>query len=64
VKPTKAALAAAYWRARDRAEVAERIEADLVRAGRCRRCGRLLTDPVSIERGVGPDCTKKATASP
>lgn len=22
----------------------------------CRHCGRPLTDPVSIERGVGPEC--------
>jgi len=25
----------------------------------CRRCGRLLTDPRSIERGIGPACEKK-----
>lgn len=24
--------------------------------GRCCRCGRRLTDPVSIERGIGSDC--------
>lgn len=27
-------------------------------AGRCAHCGRLLTDPVSIQRGFGPDCWK------
>jgi len=27
--------------------------------GRCACCGRPLTDPVSIERGVGPECFKK-----
>jgi hypothetical protein len=26
--------------------------------GRCCRCGRLLTDNVSINRGVGPECWK------
>ena len=26
---------------------------------RCLRCGRILTDPVSIARGVGPECWKK-----
>lgn len=24
--------------------------------GRCARCARVLTDPVSIERGLGPEC--------
>jgi hypothetical protein len=27
-------------------------------AGRCGRCGRLLTDPESIERGLGPKCAE------
>jgi len=27
-------------------------------AGRCGRCGRLLTDPVSISLGVGPKCAE------
>jgi hypothetical protein len=26
--------------------------------GKCGRCGRLLTDPTSIERGIGPVCRK------
>jgi hypothetical protein len=25
-------------------------------AGRCGKCGRQLTDPQSIERGIGPEC--------
>lgn len=29
--------------------------------GRCGRCGRALTDPESIERGIGPECVKKAS---
>ena len=28
-------------------------------SGRCSRCNRLLTDPVSVERGLGPVCRKK-----
>jgi len=28
--------------------------------GRCAKCGRVLTDPASIESGVGPECAKKA----
>lgn len=27
--------------------------------GQCGRCGRPLTDPESIERGIGPDCLAK-----
>lgn len=27
--------------------------------GQCGRCGRALTDPESIERGIGPECIKK-----
>jgi hypothetical protein len=28
--------------------------------GRCARCARVLTDPVSIARGFGPECAGKA----
>jgi len=27
--------------------------------GKCCRCGRLLTDPTSIELGIGPECRKR-----
>lgn len=27
--------------------------------GRCARCARVLTDPASIERGLGPECAGK-----
>ncbi len=27
--------------------------------GRCCRCARALTDPASIERGIGPECMKR-----
>ena len=27
--------------------------------GRCGRCGRQLTDPTSVETGLGPYCRKK-----
>jgi hypothetical protein len=29
--------------------------------GRCGRCGRTLTTPESIERGIGPECWSKMT---
>lgn len=31
-------------------------------AGRCARCAHPLTDPVSIERGFGPECIKHVGA--
>ena len=31
---------------------------DVVHAGKCCRCGRLLTVPESIETGIGPECAK------
>lgn len=35
------------------------LEARLVEAGRCRCCGRELTDPDSLARGIGPTCLAK-----
>lgn len=35
----------------------ERFE--FAHAGRCGRCGRLLTRPDSIESGIGPECADK-----
>ena len=60
--PGKIAAAARYHRARGHLEVASRFEAELVAAGLCRRCGRRLTDPASVKRGIGPDCAAKAPA--
>jgi hypothetical protein len=34
-------------------------QADVYHAGRCGRCGRLLTVPSSIESGIGPECAQK-----
>lgn len=33
---------------------------DVLHSGRCGRCGRTLTTPDSIERGLGPECAGKA----
>lgn len=60
--PAKVDRQAAWLRERDLPgdiHSAERLEAALVMIGRCRRCGRGLTDPTSVKRGVGPDCVKK-----
>lgn len=32
---------------------------DVYHAGKCARCGRLLSRPDSIELGVGPECAKE-----
>jgi hypothetical protein len=56
MKPGKLAKAAAYYRRQGAHEQAHFYETILVEQGRCRRCGRLLTDPASVERGVGPEC--------
>jgi hypothetical protein len=36
---------------------------DVKEASQCGYCGKKLTDPVSIERGIGPDCLGKTTGS-
>jgi hypothetical protein len=28
---------------------------------RCRRCGRVLSDPASVRRRIGPECVKRET---
>jgi hypothetical protein len=57
--PYKTARAAAWYRLHGKPEQAERLEAQLAAAGRCRRCGRTLTDPESVSRGTGRDCESK-----
>lgn len=42
------------------AELAAEYGLDVVR--RCGRCGRPLTDPVSVARGIGPDCRRLVSA--
>lgn len=36
--------------------IIQRLERAFRDTGRCEDCGKALTDPVSIERGVGPEC--------
>jgi hypothetical protein len=40
------------------------LEALLARIGACRRCGRLLRDPVSVAAGIGPECRRKVERAP
>jgi hypothetical protein len=58
-RPAKLAAQAAWHRQHGRPELAEHFETQLVREHRCKLCGRPLTDPVSLERGVGPDCAAR-----
>jgi hypothetical protein len=41
----------------------EHPEAETVMGSHCLRCGRDLTDPVSVERGIGPECYGLVTGS-
>ena len=38
-------------------------QTELLTADRCGRCGRQLTDPISVSRGIGPECWGKETGS-
>lgn len=55
---TKLAARARWHRRNGRTSEADTIEAVLAAGGLCRRCGRQLTDPVSVARGVGPECVR------
>lgn len=39
------------------------LASDIFLATQCGRCGKQLTDPVSVERGLGPECFGVATGS-
>jgi len=54
--PRKAAKLAEASRARGDDPNADKLQAALVALMFCANCGRPLTDPLSIERGIGPDC--------
>ena len=54
--PRKAAKLAKTCRERGDHPHAEKLHAALVALMFCANCGRPLADPVSIDRGIGPDC--------
>jgi hypothetical protein len=54
--PRKAAQHAATARERGDYPHADKLHAALVSLMFCGNCGRPLNDPVSIGRGIGPDC--------
>jgi hypothetical protein len=57
--PRKAAKLAEQARARGDHPHAEQLHAALVALMYCANCGRPLVDPVSILRGIGPDCWER-----
>lgn len=57
--PRRAAKLAEKARARGDQPHAERLQAALVALMFCANCGRPLNDPVSIDRGIGPDCWER-----
>jgi hypothetical protein len=54
--PRKAARLAAACRERGDQPHADKLHAALVALMFCANCGRPLVDPLSIDRGIGPDC--------
>jgi Family of unknown function (DUF6011) len=54
--PRRAAKLAAECRARGDHPHADKLHASLVALMFCANCGRPLDDPLSIDRGIGPDC--------
>lgn len=50
-------IIALLWVVKNSTQISGKVE--VFHEGRCACCGRTLTDPVSIERGVGPDCYRK-----
>jgi len=54
--PRKAAKLAEQCRARGDHPHANKLQTALVALMFCANCGRPLVDPVSIDRGIGPDC--------
>ncbi len=50
-----------YLNAVYRLKEAAMDQAEFWHEGRCCRCNRMLTDPASIERGIGPECLKKSS---
>lgn len=60
-KITTDAPSAKAWRFFDRVvneDDSMRDDLEVWHEGRCGRCGRALTVPESIERGIGPECIK------
>lgn len=61
-EPTRPILAFAFmWNWLKQGVIPSDLE--LYHEGRCGRCGRPLTNPDSINRGIGPECSKFSATS-
>lgn len=59
--PNHAAFKALAWALRRLVQDDMPEQLEFWHEGRCARCARPLTDPASIERGLGPECATKET---
>ena len=59
MKPGKVAAGARYYCNRGQPTIAKRWENELAKAGRGKRCDRLLTDPRRLADSIGPDRREK-----
>jgi len=50
-----------FWRALVEKDEDALAKVEFWHEGRCGRCGRLLTVPESVERGIGPECWARMT---
>jgi len=57
--PNHPAYRAADWTIKNLANKNMPGELEFWHEGRCARCAKVLTDPASIERGLGPECAGK-----
>lgn len=57
--PSHPAYKALDWALRHLAQDDMPEQLEFWHEGRCACCAKVLTDPVSIERGIGPECAKK-----
>lgn len=60
---TGAPRTALEWSLKKLSEGSVPDQLEIWHEGCCCRCGRKLTDPVSIQRGIGPECFGKMTGS-
>lgn len=58
--PEHPAFKAIHWAMKEMVQGHMPEQLEFWHEGRCARCARVLTDPVSIERGLGPECAGKA----
>jgi hypothetical protein len=61
--PGQLAKAVRYYRSQGREAEARRAEQQLQSVGRCRICGRTLSDETSLRLGVGPECRSRLALS-